>query len=90
MFNLTFNFTENSFPDKSTLYSIIASAVAFDRITVYSTLRTPRTDKGTENFVKSQVCILEAKILRWTDQMLIKCDAHIAVYFRYFSVSMNR
>ena len=58
-----------------------------DRIPVYGTLRTRPTDNRTENFVKSQVRILEAKILRWTDQML---HAMLTSQFTFgASVSMN-
>ena len=45
------------------------------------------TDNRTESFVKSQVRILKAKILRWTDQML---HAMLKSQFTFgTSVSMN-
>ena len=72
------------FPDKSSLYSklyLIAFLVQF----ILSTLRTPLTDNRTEKFWEIASTPFWRENLHWTDQMFT-CDAHIAIYFRHFSV----
>ena len=71
-------------PDKSTLYSklyLIAFLVQF----ILITLRTPLTDNRTEKFWEIASTPSWRENLHWTDQMFT-CDAHIAIYFRHYSV----
>ena len=71
------------FPDKSTLHRklyLIAFLVQF----ILGTLRTPQTT-GRKSFEKIASTPFWRENLHWTDQMFT-CDAHIAIYFRHFSV----